>query len=119
MARNPDRPDISPLTAAIEGAIRAIPRGRVATYGKIAQMAGMPNGARQVARVLHTRSRVAGLPWHRVVGASGAHGARAKISLQGDGFDEQRALLESEGVRVELDGVISLTLYGWAEDARD
>ena len=74
----------------IERAIRAIPRGKVSTYGGVARAAGFPGAARQVAAVLR---RGFGLPWQRVLGAGGA------IKLQGDSAVEQRLRLESEGVR--------------------
>ena len=74
----------------IERAIRAIPRGKVSTYGGIARAAGLPGGARLVARVLR---RSYGLPWQRVLGAGGA------IKLTGDSAIEQRLRLEAEGVR--------------------
>jgi methylated-DNA-protein-cysteine methyltransferase-like protein len=73
----------------IERAIRAIPRGKVSTYGGIARAAGYPGAARQVAKVLR---RSFGLPWQRVLGAGGA------IKLTGDNALEQRLRLESEGV---------------------
>ncbi len=74
----------------IENAIRAIPRGKVSTYGGIARAAGYPGAARMVARVLR---RGFNLPWQRVLGAGGA------IKLSGDSAIEQRLRLESEGVR--------------------
>jgi methylated-DNA-protein-cysteine methyltransferase-like protein len=74
----------------IERAIRAIPRGKVSTYGGIARAAGFPGAARQVAAVLR---RGFGLPWQRVLGAGGA------IKLTGDSAVEQRLRLEAEGVR--------------------
>ena len=74
----------------IERAIRAIPRGKVSTYGGVARAAGLPGTARQVARVLR---RSFGLPWQRVLGAGGA------IKLTGDSAIEQRLRLEAEGVR--------------------
>jgi methylated-DNA-protein-cysteine methyltransferase-like protein len=87
--------------------IRAIPRGRVATYGQIAAMAGIPNGARQVARLLHSSSGRHRLPWHRVINASGG------ISLPaGAGGELQRALLEKEGV-VFIRGRVNLQRCAW------
>jgi methylated-DNA-protein-cysteine methyltransferase-like protein len=74
----------------IEQAIRAIPRGKVSTYGEIARAAGFPGAARQVAAALR---RGFGLPWQRVLGAGGA------IKLTGDSAIEQRLRLEAEGVR--------------------
>src|SRR5215467_2577444 len=74
----------------IERAIRAIPRGKVSTYGAVARAAGYPGAARQVAGVLR---RSFGLPWQRVLGSGG------QIKLTGDSAIEQRLRLEAEGVR--------------------
>jgi methylated-DNA-protein-cysteine methyltransferase related protein len=74
----------------IERAIRAIPRGKVSTYGGVAKMAGYPGAARMVARVLR---RGFGLPWQRVLGSGG------EIKLTGDSAIEQRLRLEAEGAR--------------------
>ncbi len=84
---------------AIQAAVRRIPRGRVATYGQIARVAGYAGAARQVVWALHAAS---GLPWHRVVGAGG------RILLTGEHSLEQRIRLEAEGVtfagaRVRMD----------------
>jgi methylated-DNA-protein-cysteine methyltransferase related protein len=74
----------------IERAVRAIPRGKVSTYGGVARAAGFPGAARMVARVLR---RGFGLPWQRVLGSGG------QIKLTGDSAIEQRLRLEAEGVR--------------------
>ncbi len=74
----------------IERAVRAIPRGKVSTYGAVARAAGFPGAARQVAATLR---RGFGLPWQRVLGAGG------QIKLMGDSAIEQRFRLEAEGVR--------------------
>jgi methylated-DNA-protein-cysteine methyltransferase related protein len=74
----------------IEQTIRAIPWGKVSTYGAIARIAGFPGAARQVAVVLR---RGFDLPWQRVLGAGG------EIKLRGDSAIEQRLRLEAEGVR--------------------
>lgn len=84
----PDR--ASKIRMRIEAAIRRIPQGKVSTYGAVARAAGLPGAARQVAKVLH---RSFGLPWQRVLGASG------EIKLRGDSAIEQRLRLEAEGVR--------------------
>ncbi len=107
--------DLSPVTIAIEKAILAIPLGKVSTYGILALAAGYPTGARQVARVLHSRSRIAGLPWHRVLG-KGPRSGTARISLTGAGFDEQAALLRSEGVIVDGDGLVDFVEFGCTPD---
>jgi len=88
--------------------IKRIPRGRVATYGQIARLAGSPRGARQVVRTLHSSSEKEGLPWHRVVNAQG------RIALRpGDGYELQRALLEAEGVVFSGAGAIDLDSFLW------
>lgn len=73
----------------IISAIRKIPRGKVSTYGAVGRAAGLPNGARLVARVLHD---ALDLPWQRVLGVGG------EIKLRGDYAMEQRFRLEAEGV---------------------
>jgi len=88
--------------------IRAIPSGKVATYGQVAALAGNPRAARQVTRVLHSSSRKERLPWHRVVNS------RGKISLPpGRGYEEQKARLEAEGIEFDSGDVIDLKRFGW------
>jgi methylated-DNA-protein-cysteine methyltransferase-like protein len=88
--------------------IRAIPEGFVSTYGGIAFMAGSPQAARQVARILHSCSGKEQLPWHRVVNREG------RISLKPmQGYEEQRMLLEDEGVEFDAKGRIDLNVYLW------
>jgi len=77
--------------SAIRAAILAIPRGRVSTYGDVAEAAGYPGYHRQVAQMLNRSGH--GLPWHRVLGAGG----QIKTSLE-TAFD-QRIRLEMEGVK--------------------
>ena len=98
----------SPFTARAIVIIRSIPRGKVATYGQVAGVAGSPLAARQVVRVLHALSRRESLPWHRVINSAGF------ISLpRGAGFEQQKALLEKERVRVREDGGIDMGKYLW------
>jgi methylated-DNA-protein-cysteine methyltransferase related protein len=78
------------MFAAIQAAVRKIPRGKVSTYGEIAKAAGYPGAARQVVWALRASK---GLPWHRVVGAGG------HIRLPGAAGLEQRIRLEAEGVK--------------------
>lgn len=88
--------------------VRAIPRGRVATYGQVALLAGNPRGARAVGwalRLLGGRGQPR-VPWHRVVGAGG------RISLPpGMGGLEQRRRLKAEGVRLR-GGRVDLARHG-------
>src|SRR5881394_2399096 len=88
--------------------VRRIPRGRVATYGQIAQLAGLSGQARQVGYALAALGSSTVVPWHRVINARGA------ISLPPlDGGVSQRLLLEKEGVRFDAAGRVALTQFGW------
>jgi methylated-DNA-protein-cysteine methyltransferase-like protein len=91
---------------AVHGIVRGIPRGRVVTYGQIAAMLGWPRAARAVGYAM--RHCPAGLPWHRVVNASGGISLRANVS----GMLTQRVLLEQEGVPVRR-GRVRLDRYRW------
>src|SRR4030043_1011354 len=92
----------------VKGVIRAIPRGKVATYAQVAALAGNHRAARQVVRVLHASSDKDGLPWHRVINSRGG------ISLgRGRGFEKQRRLLSKEGVHVSGSGRIALEDFQW------
>jgi methylated-DNA-protein-cysteine methyltransferase-like protein len=71
--------------------IRSIPRGKVATYGQVAEAAGYPRYHRQVAQVLRKYGR--GLPWQRVLGSGGQLKTSREAAL------DQRMRLEMEGVR--------------------
>jgi methylated-DNA-protein-cysteine methyltransferase-like protein len=95
-------------TRRIVEALKSIPRGAVASYGLVASLAGLVNGARQVVRILHGLSEKEGIPWHRLVRKDGS------IALPpGEGFELQRALLEAEGVEVSVSGVVDLSRYSW------
>jgi methylated-DNA-protein-cysteine methyltransferase-like protein len=88
-------------TLRIIAALKAVPPGRVSSYRDIALAAGLPNGARQVVRILHAMSRSYSLPWHRIIRASG------RIALPaGAGKEEQIALLRAEGVKVSDAGTV-------------
>lgn len=94
--------------ARIYDAVRGIPRGRVATYGRLAASVGMPGHARQVGYALAALDGDSDVPWHRVVNARGEVSARS-----GDRSAEglQRALLEAEGIRFDPRGCIDLERY--------
>lgn len=91
------------------GIIQLIPKGKVATYGQIAKLAGLPKHARHVGFALKNMADNSVVPWHRVINSQG------KISLsKEDGFGEniQAIKLQSEGV-VVIDGRVNLKLYQW------
>ena len=88
--------------------VRRIPKGRVATYGQIAELAGLAGHARQVGYALHALPDDSRVPWHRVINAKG------EISLRGDfGPRMQRKLLEAEGVELDAKGRVSLKRFRW------
>ncbi len=84
------------------------------TYGRIAAISGNPSGARQVSRLLHSMSQKHDLPWHRVINASG------KISLKkSQGYELQKALLESEGIQFSLAESVDLKKYLWLDPKKN
>lgn len=88
--------------------IKKIPKGKVATYGQIAALAGNPRGARQVVRTLHSSSGKEDLPWHRVISSKGM------ISLpSGRGYELQKKLLENEGVEFDRRDRVDLKRFLW------
>ena len=90
--------------------VRCIPEGRVATYGQIAALAERPRNARQVGYAL-ARLKDDRVPWHRVVNARGEVSERGVDLLES--VDQQRFLLEEEGVLFDRRGRIDLDRFGW------
>ncbi|MEM8497865.1 MAG: MGMT family protein [Pseudomonadota bacterium] len=87
--------------------IASIPPGKVATYGQIAKLADIGNGARQVGRCLRELPSSSTLPWFRVINSQG------RIALpDGPSFDRQAAKLAEDGVTL-VNGRISLKEYQW------
>jgi methylated-DNA-protein-cysteine methyltransferase-like protein len=90
--------------------VKKIPPGRVATYGQIAELAGLEGHARQVGYALHNLPEQNKIPWHRVVNAKGEISPRTV----GDSHELQRLLLEAEGVELDLRGRIDLKRFRWS-----
>lgn len=90
---------------------RQIPPGRVATYGQIAQLAGLPGQARLVGYALYRLDANSfDIPWHRVVNAKG----EISYHFRRRGSDYwQRSLLESEGIEFSPQGKINLRKFLW------
>jgi methylated-DNA-protein-cysteine methyltransferase-like protein len=95
--------------ARVYAAVRRVPRGRVATYGDVAALAGLAGMARQVGYALAALPGRTTVPWHRVINA------RGEISLRRVAGPEleQRLRLEMEGVRFDARGRVSLATFGW------
>lgn len=91
-------------TERVYQVVAAIPPGRVATYGQVAQLAEVPNGARLVGTTLSNLPRGSKLPWHRVLNAQG------RSSLSPQGAKRQLRLLREEGV-LAINGRVDLQRY--------
>lgn len=94
--------------ARIIAVVKRIPRGKVCTYGNVADVAGLPRRARLVGTVLRNAPSSRGLPWFRVINASG----RISFPLGSDAYARQRKHLEDEGVDF-VGGRVDLNRYGW------
>lgn len=99
---------------AILAVVRRIPRGRVATYGQVAALAGLARQPRLVGYALHALPSSTAVPWHRVINA------RGMVSVRSDGAASlsQRLLLEREGVQFDGRGRVSLERYQWRPSRR-
>lgn len=88
--------------------VRQIPPGKVASYGQVAALAGSPRASRVVGYALHINPMPGVVPCHRVVNREG----RLAPGFAFGGLDEQRLLLEAEGVEV-TDGYVDMSVYQW------
>lgn len=86
-----------------------IPAGMVATYGQVAELAGLPRQARLVGYALHKSPSELNIPWHRVINAKGEISAYGSNDLT----EYHKSLLEAEGVVFNDKGRISLKKFQW------
>lgn len=101
----PARPDLDALRQQLWQWVNAIPEGRVATYGQLAKLAGVPAMSRFVGRVMSELPKGTQLPWHRVISGSGA--------ITNPNVTEQARRLRAEGVLVSNGRRVSLARYAW------
>ena len=94
-------------TKRIYEAVKKIPKGKVATYGKVAEMAGDKKMARAVGNALHKNPDPNGIPCYRVVNAKGE--LAGEFAFGGSGA--QAKLLREDGIEV-VDGKVDLKRYG-------
>lgn len=92
------------LSNIIYKLLTTVPAGTVVTYGRLAELAGKPGGARAVGWAMSRCPE--GLPWYRVVKSDGS-------LMPGEGGALQRVLLEEEGVTFNAAGKVDVTYYGW------
>jgi methylated-DNA-protein-cysteine methyltransferase-like protein len=95
-----------PFTKRVIDTIKSVPKGKVMTFGEVAEVAGNKRGARQVVRVLHTMSDAYDLPWHRIVNAKG------EIAIKDE---ESRYIqlhnLKQEGIEFDDKGRVDLERF--------
>ena len=101
--------------ARILAVVRRIPRGRVATYGQVAALAGLPGRPRLAGYALHALPAGTPLPWHRVLGAGGR---LTLVKLDPAAATTQRMRLEREGVGFDARGCVDMETYAWRAGAR-
>ncbi|MGE3973563.1 MAG: MGMT family protein [Bdellovibrionales bacterium] len=100
---------VSEFTRKVMDQIRKIPKGKVATYKQIAELAKKPYASRGVSWILHSCSTTYKLPWHRVINSQG------KISFEKGtyNFRQQKKKLEQEGVLLSTEGQLILKKFQW------
>ena len=103
--------ELSASYKKIYAVVRRIPRGKVATYGQVADLAGMHGSARLVGYALFASREHHGLPWHRVLAAGGR---LSLVKLDPNAALTQRIRLEHEGVRFTGRGTADMAAYQWA-----
>jgi methylated-DNA-protein-cysteine methyltransferase-like protein len=107
---------VARLYAEFYRVVRRIPRGRVATYGQVAELAGHPGAARAAGAAMRACDGTT-LPWQRVIGKQARN--LGKVAIHDPvGGTIQRKLLEKEGVRFTDAGNIRLDTYGWIPGSR-
>lgn len=101
--------DTNELHRQILEVIVLIPYGKVASYGQIARLAGLPKHARLVGYLLKHLDKESQIPWYRVINSQG----RISVThIDENGKNIQQDLLEAEGVYL-LNGKVSLKKFGW------
>ena len=89
--------------------VKLIPPGKVATYGQVAELAGLIGKPRVVGYALYRVVQESEIPWHRVINAKGEV---SRSSLRDGNDDLQQLLLEAEGI-VFKKGKLDLIEYRW------
>jgi methylated-DNA-protein-cysteine methyltransferase-like protein len=93
----------------IYAVVSKIPIGKIATYGQVAELAGLSGHARQVGYALHATPDESAIPWQRVVNAKGEVSPRSDPDMEG----VQKSLLDAEGIVFDTNGRINLALCRW------
>ncbi|CAN5736590.1 hypothetical protein BH11PAT2_BH11PAT2_00020 [soil metagenome] len=85
----------SNFTNTVSAVVASIPKGKVATYGQVATLAGSPNASRAVGMIMSKNTDTKAVPCHRVVGSTGALTGYA----YGNGISTKKERLQKEGVQ--------------------
>ncbi|MEM1280717.1 MAG: MGMT family protein [Cyanobacteria bacterium P01_H01_bin.152] len=97
----------------IYAVVRQIPHGQIATYGQVAELAGLIGKPRVVGYALYRVTDADEIPWHRVINAKG----EVSRSPHRNGSDDyQQSLLEAEGIEFNSAGKLDLKRYRWIAD---
>lgn len=88
--------------------VKKIPKGKVASYGQVANKAGLGNNARMVGYAMHCLPENSDIPWHRVINVQG----RISLSEIDNSYQIQKMLLEKEGIKF-VNERIDLNKFGW------
>jgi len=96
--------DIEEFRKEVYNVVASIPSGRVLSYGQIAWLVGCPRHTRLVGKVLHGASETEHLPCHRVVNGNGRTAPC---------WEEQRGLLEAEGITFRANGCVDMRKWQW------
>ena len=107
----PDKSRSDERIERIWATVSNIPIGSVASYGQVAEMAGIPRGARQVGYALRQLPKDSEVPWHRVIRSSG----RIAFAKGSGAYNRQSKRLTMEDV-VILEGRIDMQKYRWQPD---
>ena len=97
----------SDLYKKIYKIVKNIPKGKVSTYGQIGKMIGC--SPRVIGYAMHSVSSEDEVPWQRVINSKGM----ISFPEGTQGYDEQRAILEAEGIVFNENGKIDLKKFGW------
>ena len=110
-------PATPPFHRAVYRLVRQIPRGKVVTYGQVAAILGHPRAARAVGQALRMLPPmlVRVVPWQRVINSAGGISHRGDIARP----EQQREVLEAEGVRFSRGGKVDLKRVRWAGPKRE
>ncbi len=105
---NPPRDNPTQINCIVWRFVEQIPRGRVCTYGQVADQAGLGRAARRVGSALRDLPAGSQVPWHRVLRAGG----RLAFPRDSDAYRTQRERLESEGIEFERE-TVDLSRFGY------